>query len=74
MNSTITTKRHTSNSKGLMAFAGIFQDEITYIDDTNEIRAGVNRAEEDVKKESARRRINAPLTIEEKIFFTRRHI
>ena len=41
--------------------------EFMYADDA-EIRIGVSIAEEEAKNESARRRINAPLTIEEKVF------
>lgn len=66
MDSTNITKK-----QGDASFTRMSLDAFTYIDNIEEIRIGVSVAEEEAKEESARRRINAPLTIEEKIFFSK---
>ena len=69
MNTLATSRRHpedTENSKARKALSDIFDE--SYLDQM-QIRIGIALAAEEAKEESARRRINAPLTIEEKIFF-----
>lgn len=66
-NKSKTAKQQIINSKDCTTISRCAFDEFIHSDEA-QTRIGVSIAEEAAKNESARRRIHAPLTIEERMF------